>query len=838
MSGLKDLIKNSKVAKMIVNFLKKMAIKAAIVVAAIVLPFLLIIVIFFKPDSSGNGSLELRYQLDENGNYVLPGSNASAYYLPTGWWWPIGSKETITEGNNIFAAGTPTLLGDAVSCVGKNGGSKWGISAGAHTHSSNIGLDIESGSNTNKDYVVSVGRGTVTDKKDNITEGSIGNYNGGMGNYVIVDYGEIIVRYMHLYHGSIKVKIGDEVDYGQVLGTIGYNGDSSSPHSHTDYQDKSGNFLDPVDIVDPNNPRPMTQVAYGTVNGLSQIGVFLCAWENGTLYKYITGEITDYNYSPYIYKCITEDKTKYIMFGDDLANDGSGNYNFGFGVCFRYADGGWNNVENFAEEGINIKDDKYQHFGTSTLDVGIVDRVKQKCIDNWADWLDDWLNNNGIILNTYQKDACVACLYQGWGNYVLDFINAYKNYGNDPSIRTYCPGMAPGDSRYEANWRLFSEGKYIDDSGKEINVSGNSGTTGTSDSARIARYSKFFNYGATDILKVAEQMHSEMETAGYLYCDLGGSCKHSGSCGLDTTYKESVKGHHLTCCATYVSWVLQECGYISDSEHFNDCGTEETLLQAKGWNRYKIGETQLQAGDIIVYYGYRSNGSYGGDHYHTDIYVKDNQVLSAGGDIVGHYWNMSNTNDYYIYRPPMSTNNASGDYSATGYQSTYKSSITGKVFKQFKQIDDGTYPDISSVNCNWGSECGTVSTLIVGSGYKSSLTIKSAADMLLNTGGRTDIVGYLKSFTGKSVDSEYLTFTQFKNKLKKGYVAVVHNPGYSKDGHYVAVLDISSDGNKVYISNPAAYNEGEGEGNNEATKQGWNNAATVYNALDGMHFVK
>lgn len=63
----------------------------------------------------------------------------------------------------------------------------------------------------------------------------IGQETGGMGNYVIIDYGSgITVRAMHMYNGTIKVKNGDKVESGQILGKIGHSGDSTGPHLHID----------------------------------------------------------------------------------------------------------------------------------------------------------------------------------------------------------------------------------------------------------------------------------------------------------------------------------------------------------------------------------------------------------------------------------------------------------------------------------------------------------------------------------------------------------------------------------------------------------------------------
>ena len=53
------------------------------------------------------------------------------------------------------------------------------------------------------------------------------------GNHVIVDLGRgKYAFYAHLQPGSIKVKVGDRVRRGQVLGLVGNSGNSTEPHLH------------------------------------------------------------------------------------------------------------------------------------------------------------------------------------------------------------------------------------------------------------------------------------------------------------------------------------------------------------------------------------------------------------------------------------------------------------------------------------------------------------------------------------------------------------------------------------------------------------------------------
>jgi murein DD-endopeptidase MepM/ murein hydrolase activator NlpD len=53
------------------------------------------------------------------------------------------------------------------------------------------------------------------------------------GNHVIVEIGSgLFAFYAHLQPGSLRVKVGDKVTRGQVLGLLGNSGNSSEPHLH------------------------------------------------------------------------------------------------------------------------------------------------------------------------------------------------------------------------------------------------------------------------------------------------------------------------------------------------------------------------------------------------------------------------------------------------------------------------------------------------------------------------------------------------------------------------------------------------------------------------------
>lgn len=55
---------------------------------------------------------------------------------------------------------------------------------------------------------------------------------GGYGYVIAIDYNDALFRYQHGHPGSIKVKVGDEVEAGQLIMKSGNTGASTGPHLH------------------------------------------------------------------------------------------------------------------------------------------------------------------------------------------------------------------------------------------------------------------------------------------------------------------------------------------------------------------------------------------------------------------------------------------------------------------------------------------------------------------------------------------------------------------------------------------------------------------------------
>lgn len=91
-----------------------------------------------------------------------------------------------------------------------------------------------------------VANGVVVEVKDDIPENTPRaaslavpiNFDTVAGNHVNLDLsGGVYAMYAHLQPGSIKVKVGDKVTTGQVLGLVGNTGNSSEPHLHFQLMD-------------------------------------------------------------------------------------------------------------------------------------------------------------------------------------------------------------------------------------------------------------------------------------------------------------------------------------------------------------------------------------------------------------------------------------------------------------------------------------------------------------------------------------------------------------------------------------------------------------------------
>jgi len=116
--------------------------------------------------------------------------------------------------------------------------------------------------------VLAVADGRVSDLKDGLPDnlGSTERSSRAItlenvdGNYVILDLGHRrFALYAHLEPGSLKVKVGDKVNAGQVLAWLGNSGNSDAPHLH-------------FQLMDANSPMGAEGIPY-EFESFTQLGV-------------------------------------------------------------------------------------------------------------------------------------------------------------------------------------------------------------------------------------------------------------------------------------------------------------------------------------------------------------------------------------------------------------------------------------------------------------------------------------------------------------------------------------------------------------------------------------
>lgn len=175
------------------------------------------------------------------------------------YWWPIGSKETTEIDGALFAKGDPesiTITSQYEAYDGFRINPHGGIDIGANGQAAGV-VNVIAAKAGEVVYPTSK---TQTQYEDN---GYYGNQDGGQyGNYVKIKHSDgTYTIYAHMAKNSITVMAGDVVDQGQVIGKVGNSGSSTGVHLHFEMKvggDLRENRVDPLEYVDPQNPRPIS----------------------------------------------------------------------------------------------------------------------------------------------------------------------------------------------------------------------------------------------------------------------------------------------------------------------------------------------------------------------------------------------------------------------------------------------------------------------------------------------------------------------------------------------------------------------------------------------------
>lgn len=340
---------------------------------------------------------------------------------------------------------------------------------------------------------------------------------------------------------------------------------------------------------------------FSSITSGGTLSNYIKAWENLDLWKYESGYVTT---KPSKYITSEDGKDYYIVYEDGSA----GHNNIAYGVATfisdksnatshheLYGDGYYNWSTKFASNGIDVTTLKTGDLVDKETALAVFSSILKEDFENP---IDNYLRENGITLEKSQRDALVAVKYQ-YGN-IGNFAEAYKKCGNTEALKTEfktAKGAQPfngSSDRKVANWNLFNTGVYLAKDGTEIK---------------------------SGIIDIADSIHKYMEDNNYKYCVFFSNKyeehTRSNECGLDTTFEKSKVHKQNSCCATYVSWVLQEAGYLTEAEHTDGANSLRTILMRKGWQMVN-NVSDLQPGDIICYNG------------HIEIYAGDGKVYNAG----------------------------------------------------------------------------------------------------------------------------------------------------------------------------------------------------------------
>lgn len=302
------------------------------------------------------------------------------------------------------------------------------------------------------------------------------------------------------------------------------------------------------------------------------------------------------------------DGTKYIV-----EDDGAGNLVVGHGIDI-YNSG---YLQEFLDAGYSVtKGSEIDKEFVDNLELMEIEKHRKNLLSRTA----------GINLTEYQIAALISRAYNcgdagatGTRN-GKNFVQAYTAYWNQDRDDKY----SKKDSNADFNHKLYTEymSKPVTSGGKYLKGL---------ETRRKAEWTLFqtgydtvsgqwYSAGGGAVIEAAKEIHAYMEQNGYTYCVYGGNgyeeCKGGGH-GLNTTFEQSKNGYHHTCCATYVSWVLQKAGYLSESEHSNSASGLQSIMKKKGFKVIN-NQADLQPGDVLCYSS------------HVEIYAGDNKVYNAG----------------------------------------------------------------------------------------------------------------------------------------------------------------------------------------------------------------
>lgn len=178
-------------------------------------------------------------------------------------------------------------------------------------------IDVVGAGNTVSD-VVAYEDGTVVLVVDNVTRNNTNTTGTATyGNFIKIKHGNNIqTLYAHLKYGSVKVKKGDYVKKGQVIGSMGNTGRAFGVHLHFEVRDYNNNRKNPYDYLWKTSKSPVLTSTQNKVESTPKEEVKV---ENNTVIENTQNENNNINEKEEATDNTTEESKKEEITDDKIA---------------------------------------------------------------------------------------------------------------------------------------------------------------------------------------------------------------------------------------------------------------------------------------------------------------------------------------------------------------------------------------------------------------------------------------------------------------------------------------------------------------------------------------